>query len=142
MIRLHGFPTSIVSDRDQVFLSNFWKEMFRLMGTKLNRSSTYHPQSDGQTEVVNRGAEVYLRCFCNDKPKEWIKWISWAEYWYNTTFQRALGMTPFQVVYGRKPPPLLSYGAQVTSNVTLNEQLKERDEMILSLRENLRLAQD
>ena len=50
-------------------------------------------------------------------------------------------MTPFQVVYGRKPP-LLSYGAQVTSNVTLDEQLKERDEMILSLRENLRLAQD
>ncbi|KAA0040843.1 Ty3/gypsy retrotransposon protein [Cucumis melo var. makuwa] len=112
VVRLHGFPTSIVSDRDRVFLSNFLKEMFRLAGTKLNRSSVYHPQSDGQTEVVNRGVE------------------------------RALGMTPFQVVYGRKPPPLLSYGAQVTSNVTLDEQLKERDEMILSLRENLRLAQD
>ncbi|KAL4030268.1 hypothetical protein IC575_008504 [Cucumis melo] len=51
-------------------------------------------------------------------------------------------MTPFQVAYGRKPPPLLSYGTQVTSNVTLDEQLKERDEMILSLRENLRLAQE
>ncbi|KAA0040678.1 putative retroelement pol polyprotein [Cucumis melo var. makuwa] len=51
-------------------------------------------------------------------------------------------MTPFQVVYGRKPPPLLSYGTQVTSNATLDEQLRERDEMILSLRENLRLAQD
>ncbi|TYJ96446.1 Transposon Tf2-6 polyprotein [Cucumis melo var. makuwa] len=126
VIRLHGFPTSIVSDRDQVFLSNFWEEMFRLMGTKLNRSSTYHPQSDGQTEVVNRGVKVYLRCFCNDKPKEWIKWISWTEYWYNTTFQRALGMTPFQVVYGRKPPPLLSYGAQVTSNVRPYRQLSLR----------------
>ncbi|KAL0548958.1 hypothetical protein IC582_013436 [Cucumis melo] len=142
VVRLHGFPASIVSDRDRVFLSNFWKEMFRLAGTKLNRSSAYHPQSDGQTEVVNRGVEVYLRCFCNDKPKEWIKWIAWAEYWYNTTFQRAIGMTPFQVVYGRKPPPLLSYGTQVTPNVTLDEQLKERDEMILSLRENLRLAQE
>ncbi|KAL0560774.1 hypothetical protein IC582_001187 [Cucumis melo] len=142
VVRLHGFPASIVSDRDRVFLSNFWKEMFRLAGTKLNRSSAYHPQSDGQTEVVNRGVEVYLRCFCNDKPKEWVKWITWAEYWYNTTFQKALGMTPFQVVYGRKPPPLLSYGTQVTPNVTLDEQLKERDEMILSLRENLRLAQE
>ncbi|TYK16772.1 Transposon Ty3-G Gag-Pol polyprotein [Cucumis melo var. makuwa] len=142
VVRLHGFPTSIVSDRDRVFLSNFWKEMFRLAGTKLNRSSAYHPQSDGQTEVVNRGVEMYLRCLCNDKHKEWIKWIAWAEYWYNTTFQRALGMTPFQVVYGRKPPPLLSYGTQVTSNATLDEQLRERDEMILSLREHLRLAQD
>ncbi|KAL0552393.1 hypothetical protein IC582_011502 [Cucumis melo] len=103
--------------------------MFRLMGTKLNRSSTYHPQSDGQTEVVNRGVEVYLRCFCNDKPKEWIKWISWAEYWYNTTFQRALGMTSFQVVYGRKPPPLLSYGAQVRPYRQLSLRRKRNEKL-------------
>ncbi|KAA0066203.1 Transposon Ty3-I Gag-Pol polyprotein [Cucumis melo var. makuwa] len=142
VVRLHGFPTSIVTDRDKMFLSNFWREMFRLAGTKLNRSSAYHPQSNGQTEVVNRGVEVYLRCFCNEKPKEWIKWLPWAEYWYNTTFQRALGMTPFQLVYGRKPPSLLYYGDQATSNVTLDEQLKERNVILLSLREHLRLAQD
>ncbi|KAA0043541.1 transposon Tf2-1 polyprotein isoform X1 [Cucumis melo var. makuwa] len=70
ILRLHGFPTSIVSDRDKVFLSNFWHEMFRLFGTRLSRSSTYYPQSDGQIEVVNRGVDVYLRCFCGEKPKE------------------------------------------------------------------------
>ena len=78
-----------------------------MAGTRLNHSTTYHPQSDGQTEVVNRVVESYLRCFCGEKPKKWVKWIPWTEYWYNTTYQCSLGVTPFQVVYGRLPPPLI-----------------------------------
>ena len=97
-----------------------------MAGTKLKRSTTYHPQSNGQTEAVKRGMETYLRCFCSKKPKELVKWLIWAEYWYNTTFQRALGLTPFQDVYGRKPPSLLYYGDGETANSTLDEQLRER----------------
>ncbi|KAA0058175.1 DNA gyrase subunit A [Cucumis melo var. makuwa] len=140
IVRLHGFPQSIVSDRDKIFLSHFWKKLFRLVGTKLNRSIACHPQTDGQTEVVNRSIEVYLCCFCGERPKEWAKWIHWAEYWYNTMYQRPLGVSPFQAVYGRSPPALIYYGDKETPNSTLDEQLKERDITLAALKDHLRVA--
>ncbi|KAL0557299.1 hypothetical protein IC582_005826 [Cucumis melo] len=80
IVQLHGFPSSIVYDKDKVFLSHFLNESFRLAGTKLRKSTAYHPQSDGQTKVVNRGLETYLRCFCNERPREWILWLPWAKF--------------------------------------------------------------
>ena len=85
--RLHGIPTSIVSDRDAIFFSKFWTELFTLSGTVLKRSTTYHPQTDGQSEVINRILQQCLCCFVAEYPKKWHKYLHWDEYCYNVTFQ-------------------------------------------------------
>ena len=72
IFRLHGFPKSIISNRDPIFMSSFWRELFKLQGTHLKFSSAYHPETDGQSEVVNRSLEVYLRCFASDNPRIWF----------------------------------------------------------------------
>lgn len=109
VICLHGIPHSIVSDRDPIFVSNFWQELFKLQGTQLKLSTAYHLQTDGQMEVVNQCPETLLRCFIADQPKTWVVWIPWAEFWYNITFHASTGTTPFEVVYGRPPPNIVHY---------------------------------
>jgi hypothetical protein len=80
IFKLHGLPSIAVSDRDPIFTSKFWEEIFLLMGMQLDHTSAYHPQSDGQTEIVNKALETYLRCFSALKPNDWFRWLSWAEY--------------------------------------------------------------
>ena len=84
IIRLHGMPRSMVSDRDPIFTSMFWRELMRLMGTKLHMTSAFHPQSDGQSEVANRVIIMYLCCLTGDRRRQWLRWLPWAEYVYNT----------------------------------------------------------
>jgi hypothetical protein len=75
IVRLHGVPCSIVSDRDLVFTSAFWAELFRLTGVKLCQSTAFHPQTDSQSEVTNGIIGVYLRCLAGDCPKSWLRWL-------------------------------------------------------------------
>lgn len=141
VVRLHGVPRSIVSDRDRIFLSRFWTDLHKQLGTTLSRSTAYHPQTDGQSEVVNRSVETYLRCFTCDKPGQWHKWLAWAEYWYNTSFHTATRMTPFQAVYGRLPPPLLRYSVGSSPVDSVERQLQDRDAMLDLLKFHLLRAQ-
>ena len=83
IFKLHGLPKAIVSDRDVKFTSNFWKGLFADLGTKLNFSTAYHPQTDGQTERVNQVLEDMLRMYVMDKPTKWEDYLHLVEFSYN-----------------------------------------------------------
>jgi hypothetical protein len=103
IVRLHGVPLTIISDRDKIFTSHFWKELFKAMGTLLHYSTAYHPQTDGQSERVNQCLEQYLRCAVQDNPKRWCRWIPMAEFWYNSSYHTTLGCSPFKALYKIEP---------------------------------------
>lgn len=120
IIRLHGPPKVIVIDRDPRFMNSFWKEIHRLQGTTLSMSTAYHPQTDGQSEALNKCVEQYLHCFVMDIPHEWSPLLPWAEYWYNIAYQTSARMTPFQALYGCEPPTLVRYALGSSSNDSLS----------------------
>lgn len=101
--KLHGLPESIISDRDKIFTSSVWKDLFNLTDTQLLMSSSYHSQTDGQIERLNQCLEGFLRCSVHSCPRQWAKWLSLVGFWYNTSYHLALGRSPFQVLYGHSP---------------------------------------
>ena len=112
-----------------------------MSGTKLQMSSAFHPQSDGQSESANRVIVMYLRCLTGDRPRDWLRWLPWAEYVFNTAFQSSLQETPFRVVYGRDPPSLRSYEQGATRVPDVAQSLAERAEFIDDIRHRLEQAQ-
>ncbi|GJU89085.1 ty3-gypsy retrotransposon protein [Tanacetum coccineum] len=116
------------------------KQLFEVSGTKLNHSTKYHPQTDGQTEVVNRGLEQYLQAMVLDRPQHWVRFLAWAEYSYNTTFHSSVKMMSFQAVYGRVPPSIVPYPPGSLKVAAIEELLVDRDALLRQLKQNLLVA--
>jgi hypothetical protein len=138
--KLHGLPQTIISDRDKIFTSQLWEQLFTRSGTQLHLSTAYHPQSDGQTERVNQCLEIYLRCFTHATPSKWAVWLHLAEFWYNTAFHSALNTSPFEVLYGH-PPRYFGIHSEDCAIPELQVWLKERRLMHSLIQQHLNRAQ-
>src|SRR5271156_4740707 len=91
IFRLHGLPLDIVSDRGPQFISSFWQQLFKRLQTTTSLSTSYHPQSDGQTERTNQVLDQYLRCFTNYEQDNWLDLLPLAEFSYNNSIHSATG---------------------------------------------------
>ena len=103
IFKLHGFPSSIVSDQGLVFISEFWKALTTQLWVRLNISAAYHPQTNGQTECVNQILEQYLCVYCSYQQDNWVDYLRVAEFQYNNSLHEATRTSPFFTNYGFHP---------------------------------------
>nr|AAX96226.1 retrotransposon protein, putative, Ty3-gypsy sub-class [Oryza sativa Japonica Group]ABA92682.1 retrotransposon protein, putative, Ty3-gypsy subclass [Oryza sativa Japonica Group] len=138
---LHGVPKKIVSDRGSQLTSKFWQKLQEELGTRLNFSTTYHPQTDGRTERVNQILEGMLRACALDFGGAWDKSLPYAEFSYNNSYQASLQMAPFEALYGRKCRTPLFWDQTGERQLFGTEVLTEAEEKVRTIRERLRIAQ-
>ena len=102
IVRLHGVPVSIVSDRDPMFTSRFWPSLQTPLGTRLHFSTAFHPQTDGQSERPIQTLEDMLRACVMEFKGSWDTHLALTEFAYNNSYQASIEMAPFEALYGRK----------------------------------------
>jgi transposase InsO family protein len=124
VIRLHGVPSNVISDRDPRFTSAFWRELWKQMGTQLRMSTAYHPQTDGQTERTNRVLEDMLRAFVNTHRTDWDEFLTPVEIAYNSSQHQSTGFTPYELNGGAAALPLdVALSSHRPTNVQAVEDL-------------------
>lgn len=141
IVCLHGVPRKIVSDRGTQFTSRFWRKLHESMDTRLNFSSAYHPQTDGQTERTNQILEDMLRACALKGGQSWDKSLPYAEFSYNNSYQASLKMSPFEALYGRKCRTPLFWDQTGERQVFGPEVIREAEEQVREIRKNLQVAQ-
>jgi transposase InsO family protein len=141
IIRLHGVPKTIISDRGAQFITRFWEQLQYALGIKLIRSSAYHPQTDGQTERVNQILDDMLRACVLQYNKNWDKCLSLAEFSYNNSYQTSLKMAPFEALYDRRCRTPLSWSQTGERKIFGPDLVTEAEENMKTIQNNLKAAQ-
>ena len=145
IVRLHGIPKSMVSDRDSKFLSHFWLTLWRKLGTQLKFSTTCHPQTDGQTEVTNRTLGTLLRILVKKHLKNWDELLPHAEFAFNRVPSKSTQLSPFQVVYGynpKSPLDLVPIPTPTKFSWEAEKRAKEIQDLHARVRDNIAKANE
>ncbi|KAL0543811.1 hypothetical protein IC582_018916 [Cucumis melo] len=141
IVILHGVPVSIVSDRDARFTSKFWKGLQTAMGTRLDFSTAFHPQTDGQTERLNQVLEDMLRACALEFPGSWDSHLHLMEFAYNNSYQATIGMAPFEALYGKCCRSSVCWGEVGEQRLMGPELVQSTNEAIQKIRSRMHTAQ-
>jgi hypothetical protein len=141
ILNLHGIPKTIVSDRGPQFVSKFWKELHKSLGTKLLHSLAYYPQTSGQTERVNQILEDMLLACVLEFPLKWDECLPLAEFSYNNSYQESIKMAPFEALYGRRCWTPLNWSEPGERWFFRPDMVKETEEKVQRIIHNLKEAQ-
>jgi hypothetical protein len=137
ILSLHGIPKTIVSDRGPQFVSKFWEELHKSLGTKLLHSSAYHPQTSGHTERVNQILEDMLRACVLDFSQKWDECLPLAEFSYNNSYQESIKMAPFEALYGRRCRTPLNWSEPGERYFFRPDMVKEVEEKVQKIIHNM-----
>ena len=141
IVSLHGIPLEISSNRGSLFTSRYWTSFMEAFGTRLNLSSAYHPQSQGQVERVNQVLEDMLRACVLSFGMKWEDALPYAEFSYNNSYQASLKMAPFEVLYGRKCRTPLNWSGTGERPYFGPDLVHQSEELVRIVQENLKAAQ-
>ena len=140
IVRLHGIQISIILDRDMRFTSRFWGNWQEALGTRLNFNTVFHPQTDGQSEIVIQVLEEMLRRCVIIYEGSWDRHIPLDEFVYNNSFQSSIGMVPYEALYGRKCRTPLCWTELSENKIICHDLIQETEEKVKMIRERLKVA--
>jgi hypothetical protein len=142
ILSLHGIPKTIVSDRGSQIVSKFWEVLHKALGTKLLHCPAYHPQTSGQTKIVNQILEDMLRACVLEFPQKWDDCLPLAEFSFNNSYQESIKMAPFEALYGRWCRTPLNWSKPGERWFFRPDMVKETEEKVQRIIHNLKEAQD